>query len=244
MTKDEQAIITGFMYLDEDHKDTFNKIVEEFKKTQGENALNVFFHSLTEAISKVNKCNYETKPPWGDSPSMKAKDNVTRDRITLDFDAGISFRFEGRKIAQKIPWDTLLRQADDYDKQYEKVWKRGKEAILKQEDYRRAWLEHVITNELCHFSVETGSKEKAEASFIQRIREEKDQFPITKGLTGVRFHIPSEQDVKDVLGEYQRQNIIRIVPKTRWVIEIVDDKEFDSKNKNIFELMKKLEQDQ
>jgi hypothetical protein len=248
LPKKEKATIEGFWYLDEAHKDKYNAIAVELEHNPSfEASVKNIFCDIGEGLGKVYGYKDQTgRPFWGIAP-YSAREQHLKERASLDFKAGINLRFDGSSIVQKIPWEDLLKSDAEHDQEFEKSWKRQKQAIIKQDNIRKMYLESVVAENLVSlsgFGIQGENKEDAEKKFIQGIRREKDKFPISKtAVDRIRNHVPAERAVKEVLNDLQREGILKIAPKIikTWVFEILDKNKLQEKQDKIWNELKKIQ---
>jgi hypothetical protein len=105
------------------------------------------------------------------------------------------------------------------------------------------WLEHVVKDDIVlSKDIQAATKEEAEKKFIQEIRRKRNSFPMSRGVVGVRAHLPTEQDVQEVLDDFQSEGLLKIMPKivATWVFEIVDKDKLEAKGDKIYKELEKI----
>jgi hypothetical protein len=230
--KDEKTkgAIEGFLYLDEGHKDRANMIIEEVLGNQGEMYISGLFHIIGDAVAKAYGIKKDVhRSVWWNSKSLK--DRYLELKASLDFNAGISLHFNGRSISDTIPWGQILKSAIQNDVESERLEKRSKNLILKNKEYRRRWLKQVICRHAINSKLFTAQRiitsnpDELENIFIQRIREEKQEFPMTKRFGKSSYQVPKIEEIRDVLEEMKKEGTIKI--KQVFAFEIDEKKLYE-----------------
>lgn len=136
-------------WLDQENEAKVDAVVEGLKKgipralvPDIERMASHFALSVKEALTDAKELRYTWKgPSSGPIPMRKL---VKLAKGSLNFDAMVCFRFNGKQIAANIDWSKYEKLYENPDKEEEEKYGKFKKGVNKKGDVREAWIEWEI----------------------------------------------------------------------------------------------------
>jgi predicted transcriptional regulator len=219
---EEKVVIDGYFSLGTDHRDEAEMVLKQLQKNDLFYWLPDFFNGLGKAISDIT---FRSNNLFGKPEGFQKR--IKEAKAALDFEASLLVLFNGKDVAEKIPWDELLADARALEKRVEEEKKLSKRAFRKNTNYRRLWLETYVLEQLPdHLPLlisQTGSTPaELETAFIKQVTSEKTAIPKDT----------SEGELRKIIEVLMKDGTLKIREITKYAFEVNKQKLSSKKDEN------------
>lgn len=208
----KKIVVEAVLHIDKEHESKLDSVVKNLQERNSFHFVYPFFKHLGDVLSTTYGYEYPSGPVLGEY--WKARDMIEKEQYSLDYEAVLQLRFNGKEVAKSIDWEDLMKSVEEGDKLDEEKFNQLKAVLTRDKEARKAYAKRHICLDLSVASQRSTQERKTEHWIGVNHSDLENRFArhIQKILSSAAFpKIPSEKEIKKMLKELKEKGIIEIV---------------------------------